>query len=85
MESNSYTDPLSSLNENFINKTKEVLTGVKHGDVLPPDESMPIVVNLPQLVEDYNKADVDTQIKFVQLLVNHDFEKVQEALTKRKM
>jgi len=78
-----FTDPLAGITEGFVSQAKEAITGVKHGDVLPPDDSMPITITLQQLATDYNKADLNTQLKFVQLLVNHDFDKIQEALTKR--
>ena len=74
-----YTDPVYSLEENYLDRFRDV----KHGDVMPPDASMPFTVTLKTLIEDYNNSDVATQLKFVELLVAHDFEKIQEALNKK--
>ena len=58
----------------------------KHGDILPSGEMDAVDITPSKIitVKDigllYNKADVATQLDFIKLLIQHDFDKVQHAL-----
>lgn len=93
---NSYTDPMETLIEGPLDWAKEKLTGVKQPDIVDPAKDLsgvkdvtppapdPMKASVNAMVSAYNEADVAAQIRFIELLIKHDGDKVRELMLKVK-
>lgn len=91
-----YTDPIETLMEGPLDWAREKLTGVKQPEVVDSAKDLsnvkdvtpaapdPIKASVNAMVSAYNEADVAAQIRFIELLIKHDGDKVRELMLKVK-
>jgi hypothetical protein len=93
MADNKYTDPMVSLLEGPADWVKDKLAGTPRPEVVDPATDISSAKNVTPdphkeginaIVNAYNAADLRQQMRFIEILLTHEMDKVNAVLSKTK-
>jgi hypothetical protein len=93
MADNTYTDPMMSLTEGPLDWAKDKLTGIKRPQIVDPSVDISSAKDVTPdqykegvntIINAYNAADLRQQMRFIEILLTHEMEKVKAIMPKIK-